>query len=40
MAGLVQDHIVMDMLKPDGKTTRAQQKSLEELLDVPRAYIR
>ena len=39
MAGLVQDHIVMDMLKPDGKPTRAQQKSLEELLDVLRAYI-
>lgn len=40
MAEVVEDHIVMHMLKPDGTPTRAQQKSLEELLDVLRTYIR
>jgi DNA-binding FrmR family transcriptional regulator len=40
MAEVVEDHIVLHMVKPDGKPTRAQQESLHELVDVLRTYIR
>jgi DNA-binding FrmR family transcriptional regulator len=40
MAEVVEDHILLHMIKPDGKPTRAQQESLEELVDVLRTYIR
>lgn len=40
MAEVVEDHILMHMLKPEGKPTRAERKSLDELLDVLRTYIR
>jgi DNA-binding FrmR family transcriptional regulator len=40
MAEVVEDHILLHMIKPDGKPTRAQQGSLDELVDVLRTYIR
>jgi len=40
MAEVVEDHILMHMLKRDGKPTRTQKTSLKELLDVLRTYIR
>jgi DNA-binding FrmR family transcriptional regulator len=40
MAEVVEDHIVLHMIKAGGKPTRAQQDSLDELVDVLRTYIR
>ena len=40
MAEVVEDHILLHMIKPDSKPSRAQQESLDELVDVLRTYIR
>ena len=40
MAEVVEDHILLHMIKPDAKPARAQQESLDELIDVLRTYIR
>lgn len=40
MAEVVEDHIVLHMIDPDRKPTRAEQQAADELLDVLRTYIR
>lgn len=40
MAEVVEDHIVLHMIDPERKPTRAEQQAADELLDVLRTYIR
>ena len=40
MAEVVEDHILMHMIDPDRKPSRAEQEAAEELLDVLRTYIK
>jgi DNA-binding FrmR family transcriptional regulator len=40
MAEVVDDHIVLHMIDPERKPTRAERQAAEELLDVLRTYIR
>lgn len=40
MAEVVEDHIVLHMIDPERKPTRAEQQAAVELLDVLRTYIR
>ena len=40
MAEVVEDHILMHMIKSEGKLSRTERQSLDELLDVLRTYIR
>ena len=40
MAEVVEDHIVLHMVDPERKPTRAEQEAADELLDVLRTYIR
>jgi len=40
MAEVVEDHIVLHMVDPKRKPTRAEQQAADELLDVLRTYIR
>ena len=40
MAEVVQDHVRMHVIAQERKPTRAEQQSLEDLLDVLRTYIR
>lgn len=40
MAEVVEDHIVLHMIDPERKPSRAEQQAADELLDVLRTYIR
>jgi DNA-binding FrmR family transcriptional regulator len=40
MAEVVEDHILLHMVDPDRKPSRAEQDAADELLDVLRTYIK